>query len=527
MAQVGLASTLTLWMSGRLAWSLMTGASAPVVESRINGMVGVAGSVVTVLCFTGPLGFLSGLFEQLPTQRGARPTHLLQGTKSELNASVDSTQAIVSLRPTTTRPIRVISFGVLWIAYVIGTPWLHGSPTWTPLSVGGFAGLRILLLPSLLGLVYYHARFVFFDVLVKQGVVWGSLALILTVLTFGAASAVLSHEVGAAIGLVCVGATLLVGACVGLMKRGNQWLDRILFQRPDYRVELQVIATAMTRCTNRRALTDTATSHLERTLRAGFVRYDREAAISSDVVVGLGIPERPRGFLTLGPRIRGQQYGSEDLTFIDAVAAQLSGHLEAFDARDSAQLAATAELKALRAQINPHFLFNALSMLAEMSRGQPEAERTILNLSQVFRYALESTQHESVPLGSEIDAIRAYLEIEAERFEELLHFEIDVPDDVRDLRVPPMLLQPLVENAVTHGLSSKVGGGTLRIRAARDGCHVRITVQDDGVGFDLERTPQRIGLANVGARVERTGGSCRVQSIPGAGTLITVALVTS
>jgi signal transduction histidine kinase len=83
-----------------------------------------------------------------------------------------------------------------------------------------------------------------------------------------------------------------------------------------------------------------------------------------------------------------------------------------------------------------------------------------------------------------------------------------------------------VENAVKHGVSPRVSGGVVRVAAVRDDGHLRLTVQDDGVGFDLDRTPRRIGLANVGARVERTGGWWRVQSIPGAGTQVTLALVT-
>jgi two-component system sensor histidine kinase LytS len=215
------------------------------------------------------------------------------------------------------------------------------------------------------------------------------------------------------------------------------------------------------------------------------------------------------------------------LTFVDAVAAQLAGHLEAFEARASAQLAAAAELRALRAQINPHFLFNALNTLADMADGQPETERTILNLSRVFRYALESTHQERVPLGTEIEAVRAYLEIEAERFEDQVRFAITIPDELLDAPVPPMLLQPLVENAVTHGLSATVDGGTVRIEAVRNNGHLCLTVQDDGVGFDVDHTPHRIGLANVVARVERTGGTWHVQSIPGSGTLITLMVATS
>ena len=232
-----------------------------------------------------------------------------------------------------------------------------------------------------------------------------------------------------------------------------------------------------------------------------------------------------RGVLELGPRAHGQPYGSEDLTFVDAVAAQFTAHLHAFDAQESARLTTAAELRALRAQINPHFLFNALNTLAEMSHGQPATERAILNLSRVFRYALESTQHERVPLEAEIEAIRAYLEIEAERFDDRLRFDIEVSDEVRQIPIPPMLLQPLVENAITHGLSEKVCGGLVRITAQRENGHVRLTVQDDGVGFDRDRTALRVGLTNVSARIERTGGSCQVQSIPGAGTLVTLAVM--
>jgi LytS/YehU family sensor histidine kinase len=299
-------------------------------------------------------------------------------------------------------------------------------------------------------------------------------------------------------------------------------VDRVCFHRPDYREAFPAITAAMARCGATEALTSTVTARLRDTLDAAFVRFGADVTDPTALTVAVGSRDQVRGVLELGPRAHGQPYGSEDLTFVDAVAAQLAAHLHAFDARESARLTIAAELRALRAQINPHFLFNALNTLAEMSQGQPATERAILNLSRVFRYALESTQHERVPLGAEIEAIRAYLEIEGERFEDRLRFEIDVADELRDTPVPPMLLQPLVENAVKHGLSEKVHGGLVRITALRDNGRVRLTVQDDGVGFDLERTSGRVGLTNVGARVEQTGGTWRVQSIPGAGTRVTL-----
>ena len=181
----------------------------------------------------------------------------------------------------------------------------------------------------------------------------------------------------------------------------------------------------------------------------------------------------------------------------------------------------------LRAQINPHFLFNALSTLAEMARDQPATERTILNLARVFRYALESTQYERLPLSAELDAVRAYLEIEVERFDDRFQFEVHAADDTLDTLVPPMLLQPLVENAVRHGVASAAYQGLVRILATRISGHLHLIVEDNGVGFDPTSTPRRVGLANVATRVERTGGSWDVQSRPGAGTTVRLALVAS
>jgi signal transduction histidine kinase len=350
------------------------------------------------------------------------------------------------------------------------------------------------------------------------------IALVITTVMFTVGAYSPSGALQSYVPLTSVSAVAMLVLFGGLMKRLNGWLDRLLFKRPDYERVLSTIVAGMPRCSDRHGLADFVTTQLRDALGASFVRYEKRSVETDEMVVAVGPLERPRGTLTFGPRPRQQPYGSDDLLFIHAVVAQFAAQLEAFDAQDSAQLATNAELKALRAQINPHFLFNALNTLAEMTRGRAAAERAILNLARVFRYALDSTRHETVPLQDEVDAVRAYLEIEQERFEELLKFEIDVPESLTTIHVPPMLLQPLVENAVKHGLSNKVQGGTVRIAAARENGHLRLSVQDDGVGFDPDRTSRSIGLTTVGTRVERTGGSCRVQSIPGAGTLVTLAV---
>jgi signal transduction histidine kinase len=524
VAQIVIASGLALGWSGSLAWALLDG-DATLIAERVEMMNVLQGGLGT-LCFLAPLGVLRGVFEQHAPRGGQHWIGRLIHRRSHARALSQYRAHVVEPEATTADYIRLLAFTFLTVGLLVTAPWALRALAFTSSSIGATALLRFLLLPSLLALVHYYSPFVFFDVLIKRGLIWGVLAVTVTVALLLGFGDSLRDNIHPWLPIASVGITLVLGASGTVFTRVNAWLDRVLFQRADYRAELTRLADSMARSSNVDALISNVTEPLALALRATFVRYEVKAEDTSDVVIGLGTFDRPRGFLVFGPRSRGQHYGSEDLTFIDAVAAQLAAHLEAFEAREAAHLATVAELRALRAQINPHFLFNALNTLAELSRGQA-AERAIVNLSHVFRYVLESTQHDRVPLGAELDAIRAYLEIEAERFEERLQFVIDVPDEMRDTLVPPMLLQPLVENAVKHGISGKVSGGTVRIGAALDDGLVRITVQDDGVGFDLERTPRRVGLTNVGARLDHTGGSWRVQSIPGAGTRINLTVATS
>ena len=528
VVHVALASTLALWLAGRLAWALVSGASPDMVDSGVHRIVGTGGSLVTTLCFISPLAFFGALFANVPARatRAVGPVadrgRSLAVRFASRVACVEPTR-LVSRDPHLSTDVDPVSVCGLDPQHAVDS----ALQVETPLSLSVTTLVRLLLLPSLLALVYYHERFLFFDVLIKRGVVAGLVAFGVTVTVFEVSAAIGPPTDGAWLAPTCVVATLVFIASASAMQRANQWLDHLVFRRPDYRTELPIITAAMAACPTVESLISLVTARLQDTLASTFVHYGAEIGTQADVVVGLGQRDRPRGYLQLGPRARGQQYGSEDLTFVDAVAAHMTSLLDGFDARESTRLATVAELKALRAQINPHFLFNALTTLAEMAHSQPATERAILNLSRVFRYALDATQHELVPLGEEIDAIRAYLEIEAERFDDRLRFDIAVPADVRSTPVPPMLLQPLVENAVKHGLSSRVGSGMVRIAAEREDRLLRLVVQDDGVGFDLDRTPRRIGLSNVGARVEQTGGWWRVQSIPGAGTQVTLALMMS
>jgi len=173
--------------------------------------------------------------------------------------------------------------------------------------------------------------------------------------------------------------------------------------------------------------------------------------------------------------------------------------------------AGRSELKALRAQINPHFLFNALNAIAGLIERDPtRAEETVERLAEVFRYTLRRSESEWVYLGDELEFIQAYLEIEQARFGDRLRVSLEAPESARELRIPAMMVQTLVENAIKHGVASVRGPGIVRVSAAREDQTLRIDVLDNGPGFQLEDTfagppegkPGGYGLKNVRQRLQ-------------------------
>lgn len=168
--------------------------------------------------------------------------------------------------------------------------------------------------------------------------------------------------------------------------------------------------------------------------------------------------------------------------------------------RLEAQLA-DARLQTLRTQLQPHFLFNALNTISVlMHENVDEADRILLQLATLLRCSLDSTEAHEVTLGEEIDLLENYLEIEQARFGGRLSYRILVPDQVREARVPNLILQPLVENALRHGLATRAGPGRVEIEAARHGDSLRLRVADDGRGL-LPTATERVGLANTRARL--------------------------
>lgn len=165
-----------------------------------------------------------------------------------------------------------------------------------------------------------------------------------------------------------------------------------------------------------------------------------------------------------------------------------------------AQLA-DARLQALRTQLQPHFLFNALNTISVLMREDVDAaDRILLQLSALLRRLLDSGEEHEVPLREELDFLESYLGIERARFDGRLDYEIAVPDELLEARVPNLILQPLVENALRHGLAARARPGRIEIRAVRQGNDLQLFVRDDGRGLPAGAT-ERVGLSNTRARL--------------------------
>lgn len=188
---------------------------------------------------------------------------------------------------------------------------------------------------------------------------------------------------------------------------------------------------------------------------------------------------------------------------------------------------AEAELRLLRAQVEPHFLFNSLAHVASLIDAEPTRARDVLDrLIAYLRGALNHSRCAGVTLADEIDVVTSYLDVMRERLGDRLAYRVAVPDTVRRVSVPPMLLQPLVENAVKHGIEPKVGGGTIRIRGRwRDDALV-LDVEDDGGGPVSGAPGEGAGLANLRARLEGVYGEAVSLMLLEGGEGGTIARVT-
>jgi two-component system LytT family sensor kinase len=331
------------------------------------------------------------------------------------------------------------------------------------------------------------------------------------------------------------------------------FVDTVLLDRPDYATLRAEMGRRVQRQENVEVLLDKVCARLSPALSARTVRWREQPgpAIGVDATAPSGpaaatvdvpVAEPPHYTLEVIGLVGGRRLLSDDHAAIDAIASIAGRRIDAIRLtherftrelreQEIGKLATEAELRALRAQINPHFLFNALTTIGYLIQtAPPRALDTLMRLTALLRSVLRS-EGEFTSLGHEIELIEAYLEIEHARFEQRLRVRIDVPAALRSLRVPPLVLQPVVENAVKHGIAPLMRGGEVtvsaRLDASASGRTLTIVVQDTGVGVSpLELHAGRaagVGLTNVERRLACHYGDAAclsIASVPGTGTTV-------
>ena len=325
-------------------------------------------------------------------------------------------------------------------------------------------------------------------------------------------------------------ALLLAGACLMLvlfaLARGGvqRALTRLIFRRPN---EEALVRDLKTPIRSEEEYIASAAARLGEFMGAP-ARVTPGVAEAQDQGAEAVVPLRTGSgrslSVLLGRRTGGRRYLSEDLQALARVAAVIGEQLEQYRDLETRRLVAQAELRALQSQIHPHFLFNALNALyGIIPREARGARETVLNLADIFRYFLE-TKKTLVPLEEEMHIVKAYLDVERLRLGDKLRLEINVTPEAQSVTIPILSIQPLVENAVKHGIAPLAGGGLIQISASigSEGA-LLISVRDSGPGFSkANRTG--IGLENVERRLELCyGGDARL-TIESNGSLTDVSV---
>ena len=326
---------------------------------------------------------------------------------------------------------------------------------------------------------------------------------------------------GMALLVTTLATSALMLATPTLIRGLERLVDETILGRPHYAQASQALEQSFRRATTPEQLVDAALESVRATLR----------------VDARWIADRIETATTHQARTLMQQ----ELAFLDSVRTELTHRLEAMRFEDEQRalhlreerlkrLLTEAELKALRTQVDPHFLFNTLNTIADLiSRNPQQAERMTERLAECFRYALAKHSRALSTLDEELGFARQYLEIEQVRFGDRLRVQLSRGDARGDEAMPSLLLQPLLENAIRHGLSPVREGGCVSVQAHREGERLHLRIEDDGVGLRPGFADHAgIGLRNVQDRL-RTLYAQAAEFLIGArpggrGTAVTIVI---
>ena len=465
-----------------------------------------------------------------------------------LVATLTQPQQLHSVRQATGYNALVILLGGMWVlrphlasraerlamALIIGGPLLSVTAHWVARYGGVPAGWGLALdvvtkqsiVLTLLGTLGYLARFRASDRFAKLGLrivfAW-ALGLVVVWLAYepqGGGPALRTATDAVAAAVVCAAAACALLLFSWLVQASDRWIDRRVFGHSDPQRLLAELRDQL-------AGKETEASAFDLTqefLRASLQVEARVVPAQAEPVSGMHailVGDAAPFALSVARSAPRMLLGSE-VDLIRQTAQLLGRRLEALG-RERERIERTrreaslmhqlvdAELRALRAQVNPHFLFNSLNTIAALVHQNPAlAESMTLRLARIFRYVLAQTERSFSPLREEIDFLRAYLDIEQMRFGERLQVRFDVAEAVADQPIPSLILQPLVENAIKHGFSPKIGPCRLEVRCTAQEHELQLVVEDDGVGAPSgdSGSPAAggIGLRNVRERLATVYG---------------------
>jgi len=435
---------------------------------------------------------------------------------------------------------------------------LHSANTSWPVELLGHHAS----LPLALAILYQDYPFALADLFLKRALALLAVVAIafVAVATFGdrseAFAAFIEHD-ARQFGLLL---TLWVATALmypSLRSAVAWFVDTVLLQRPDYRAVREGVGRAVQALDDPETVLATVAAMIAPALSSPRVIWEPVSDVTEpagplvrtgkDAVTRVIVPtaDAPRYVVTIAPLTRGRRLLSDDVATLEAIVTVAARRIDAIRVtqerhaleireREMGRLATEAELRALRAQINPHFLFNALTTIGYLIQtAPPRALQTLLRLTSLLRSVLRS-EGEFTTLGRELDVIEAYLDIERARFEHRLRVTFDVPPKLRYIRLPALVLQPIVENAVKHGVAPQADGGDISIVARIEpGVPPRLSIRvsDTGAGVSAdalrEGRERGVGLRNVERRLHGQYGasaSLCIESSPGAGTMVEVRM---